>query len=65
MSGKLLPYMLQGLESKAVYDFVATHKGICALEHDGFVSLREIDVEKDWNHQYLKIVLKHEKEGSL
>lgn len=54
--------MLQGLESKAVYDYVATHKGICALEHDGFVSCKEVD---GWDHQYLKIVLKHEKEGSL
>ncbi|WP_145601355.1 hypothetical protein [Yersinia frederiksenii] len=59
MRRKLLSHMLQGLESRAVYDFVATHKGVCALEHDGFVSLREIDVKKDWDHQYLEIVLKH------
>lgn len=37
----------------------ATHPGICALEHDGFVSYEEID-EGDWKHPYLVIELKHE-----
>lgn len=59
MHCKLLAHMLQGLESQAVYDFVAEHKGICALEHDGFICLWKLDVEKDWLHPYLVIVLKN------
>ncbi|EHJ9221609.1 hypothetical protein V6D72_002958 [Salmonella enterica] len=59
MRRKLLAHMIQGIESKAVYDFVATYKGVCALEHDGFVSLRELNVRKDWNHPYLKLVRKN------
>ncbi|AJJ62085.1 hypothetical protein AT01_3154 [Yersinia aldovae 670-83] len=50
--------MLQGLESQAVYDFVREHPGICALEHDGFVSYDKIN-EGDWGHLYLYIVLKN------
>ncbi|EMF7826981.1 TPA: hypothetical protein ACJCXE_003060 [Yersinia enterocolitica] len=57
MRRKLLSHMLQGLESKAVYDYVARHKGICALEHDGFVSYKEVD---GWEHPYLRITLKHD-----
>lgn len=56
MRRKLLSHMLQGLESKAVYDYVATHKGVCALEHDGFVSYEEVT---DWSHPYLLIEQKH------
>ncbi|WP_246020024.1 hypothetical protein [Limnobaculum zhutongyuii] len=59
MRRKLLAHMLQGLESQAVYDFVAKQKGICALEHDGFVCRWKIDVDKDWRHPYLVIVLKN------
>ncbi|OAT41098.1 hypothetical protein M988_2275 [Hafnia paralvei ATCC 29927] len=59
MRRKLLAHMLQGLESQAVYDFVAKQKGICALEHDGFVCRWKLDVEKDWKHPYLVIVLKN------
>lgn len=59
MRRKLLAHMLQGLESQAVYDFVAKQKGICALEHDGFICLWKLDVEKDWLHPYLVIVLKN------
>ncbi|WP_431223689.1 hypothetical protein ACQ86O_00405 [Serratia sp. L9] len=59
MRRKLLAHMLQGLESRAVYDFVTAHLGlVCALEHDGFVSYCLID-EGDWQHPFLKIVLKH------
>jgi hypothetical protein len=59
MRRKLLAHMLQGLESRVVYEFVRTHPGlICALEHDGFVSYRLIDTG-DWQHPFLKIVLKH------
>ncbi|ECH9490540.1 hypothetical protein ZS48_001469 [Salmonella enterica subsp. enterica] len=56
MRRKLLSHMLQGLESQAVYDYVASHKGVCALEHDGFVSYEEVT---DWSHPYLLIEKKH------
>lgn len=59
MRRKLLSHMLQGLESYAVYEFVANHHGICALEHDGFICLWKLDVNKDWTHKYLRIVLKN------
>ena len=59
MRRKLLSHMLQGLESQAVYDFVAQakHIEVCALEHDGFVSYQP--VVKEWVHPYLKIVQKN------
>ncbi len=50
--------MIQGLESRAVYDYVSSHSGVCALEHDGFVSLHKL-FDGDWKHPYLDIVLKH------
>ncbi len=56
MRRKLLSHMLQGMESQAVYDYVATYKGVCALEHDGFVSYEEVT---DWSHPYLLIEKKH------
>lgn len=59
MRRKLLAHMIQGLESKAVYDFVISHDGVCALEHDGFVSYRKINITKDWKHPYLRLVLKY------
>ncbi|CAI1701043.1 hypothetical protein [Serratia marcescens] len=59
MRRKLLAHMLQGLESRAVYDFVASHGGVCALEHDGFISLNKL-FDDDWKHPYLRIVLKNE-----
>lgn len=59
MRRRLLAHMLQGLESRAVYDFVASHDGVCALEHDGFISLSKLS-DDDWQHQYLRIVLKNE-----
>lgn len=49
---KILSQMLQDLESKAVYDYVASHKGVCALEHDGFVSYEEVT---DWFYPSLMI----------
>ncbi|WP_186374379.1 hypothetical protein [Yersinia similis] len=58
MRRKLLAHMLQGLESQAVYDFVREHPGICALEHDGFVSYDKIN-ERDWQHPYLVIIQKN------
>ncbi|MFV8984667.1 hypothetical protein [Serratia fonticola] len=59
MRRKLMAHMLQGLESRAVYDFVAAHpRLVCALEHDGFVSYTKID-DEDWQHSFLKIVCKH------
>ncbi|EHD22795.1 hypothetical protein EH206_17210 [Brenneria nigrifluens DSM 30175 = ATCC 13028] len=59
MRRKLLAHMLQGLESRAIYDYVASHNGVCALEHDGFVSLSKLS-DDDWKHPYLRIVLKNE-----
>ncbi|HBQ3160775.1 TPA: hypothetical protein L7V75_001049 [Klebsiella variicola subsp. variicola] len=56
MRRKLLSHMLQGLESRAVYDYVISHKGVCALEHDGFVSYEEVT---DWSHPYLLIEKKY------
>ncbi|EIB99073.1 hypothetical protein [Pantoea sp. Sc1] len=56
MRRKLLSHMLQGLESQAVYDYVISHKGVCALEHDGFVTYEEVI---DWCHPYLLIKIKH------
>ncbi|MGL9710417.1 hypothetical protein, partial [Escherichia coli] len=41
---------------QAVYDYVTGHKGVCALEHDGFVSYEEVT---DWSHPYLLIEKKH------
>ncbi|MDN7221982.1 hypothetical protein [Providencia stuartii] len=58
MKRKLLAHMIQGLESRAVYDYVSSHSGVCALEHDGFVSLHKLS-DGDWQHEYLEIVLKH------
>lgn len=57
MRRKLLAHMVQGLESRAVYDYVSSNSGVCALEHDGFVSLHELD--GDWKHEYLEIDCKH------
>nr|ELR9637286.1 hypothetical protein [Citrobacter farmeri] len=59
MHRKLLAHMLQGLESSAVYDYVASNNGVCALEHDGFVSMSKLS-EDGWKHPYLRIVLKNE-----
>lgn len=58
MRRKLLAHMIQGLESRAVYDYVSAHSGVCALEHDGFVSLHELP-DGEWLRPYLDIVLKH------
>ncbi|MFJ5349884.1 hypothetical protein [Pectobacterium parvum] len=58
MRRKLLAHMIQGLESQAVYDYVRSHEGVCALEHDGFVSLHKL-ADDDWKHPYLEVVLKH------
>lgn len=42
--------------SQAVYEYVISHKGVYALEHDGFVSYQEV---ADWSHPYLLIEKKH------
>lgn len=54
---KLMAHMIQGIESRAVYDFVLSNKSVCALEHDGFVSLKELQ-DGAWQHPYLKLVMK-------
>lgn len=58
MRRKLLTHMIQGLESRAVYDYVRSHNGVGAVEHDGLVSLHELS-DGGWKHLYLEIVLKH------
>jgi len=58
MRRKLLSHILQGLESRAVYDYVALHTGVCALEHDGFISLHELS-RNAWQHPFLRIVMKN------
>lgn len=57
MLRKLLSHMLQGVKSQSVYDYVASHNGVCTLEHDGFVSYEEVT---EWAHPYLRIMLKNE-----
>ncbi|OMQ27331.1 hypothetical protein [Serratia oryzae] len=57
--GKILAHMLQGLESRAIYDTILANPGVCgSIEHDGLVSSEPIE----WNHPYLKLVLKHKSE---
>lgn len=50
--------MIQGLKGCEICDYVSLHSGICALEHDGFMSLHELS-DGGWKHEYLDIVLKH------
>ncbi|EGG5220072.1 hypothetical protein HJ628_004745, partial [Salmonella enterica] len=48
----VLSHMLQGIESKAVYEAVLANPGGCgSIEHDGMVSNCEIC----WNHPYLEL----------
>lgn len=57
-SRQLLAHMIQGIEADAVHTYVREGNAtIVALEHDGFVSMQPV---RDWNHPYLKLVLKHE-----
>lgn len=56
MRRKLLLHILQGLESRAVYDYVISYTGGCALEHDGFVSYKEVT---GWSYPYLLIEKKY------
>ncbi|MBU6520209.1 hypothetical protein KOL70_19830 [Pantoea sp. B270] len=52
----LLSHMIQGIESKAVYETILANPGICSsIEHDGLVTNCEIC----WNHPYLKLKMKH------
>lgn len=53
---RVLSHMIQGIESKAVYESILANPGICgSIEHDGLVSCREIT----WNHLYLVLKKKH------
>lgn len=53
---RLLSHMLQGIESKAVYEAVLANPGVCgSIEHDGLVSNSDIS----WNHPYLVLNKKH------
>ncbi|EIK0049899.1 hypothetical protein LJS53_003419 [Salmonella enterica] len=48
----VLSHMIQGIESKAVYEAVLANQGVCgSIEHDGLVTNREIC----WNHPYLEL----------
>ncbi len=52
----VLSHMNQGIESKAVYEAILAHLGVCgSIEHDGLVSSHEIH----WNHSYLDLRNKH------
>lgn len=53
---RVLSHMIQGIESKAVYETILQNPGVCgSIEHDGLVSSREIS----WSHPYLKLKKKH------
>lgn len=53
---RLLSHMLQGIESKAVYEAVLANPRVCgSIEHDGLVSNSDIS----WNHPYLVLNKKH------
>ncbi|QOV71259.1 hypothetical protein IP582_11200 [Citrobacter sp. BDA59-3] len=53
---RLLSHILQGIESKAVYEAVLANPGVCgSIEHDGLVTSCDIH----WNHPYLKLNKKH------
>ncbi|EBP5032462.1 hypothetical protein NCX79_002013 [Salmonella enterica] len=52
----VLSHMIQGIESKAVYEAILANPGVCSsIEHDGLVTNREIT----WNHPYLVLQKKH------
>ncbi|RRW67888.1 hypothetical protein EGJ48_19465 [Pantoea dispersa] len=53
---RVLSHMIQGIESKAVYETILANPGVCgSIEHDGLVTNCEIT----WNHPYLLIEKKH------
>lgn len=55
--GKILAHMIQGIESRAIYETILNNPNICgSIEHDGVVSSDPIN----WVHPYLKLKLKHE-----
>lgn len=52
----ILSHMIQGIESKAVYECILQNHGICgSIEHDGVVSSAKIV----WSHPYLDLKQKH------
>jgi hypothetical protein len=53
---RILSHMIQGIESKAVYEAILANSNICgSIEHDGLVTSREIS----WNHPYLELKKKY------
>ncbi|MFZ4214582.1 hypothetical protein ACOZB2_24580, partial [Pantoea endophytica] len=53
---RVLSHMIQGIESKAVYETILVNPGICSsIEHDGLVTNCEIR----WNHPYLELKKKN------
>ncbi|WP_261866553.1 hypothetical protein [Budvicia aquatica] len=54
---QILSHMIQGIESKAVYETILNNPGVCgSIEHDGLVSSTPLK----WVHPYLKLKLKHQ-----
>lgn len=52
----ILSHMIQGIESKAVYEAILANPSVCgSIEHDGMVSNSKIC----WDHPYLKLIKKH------
>ncbi|EGO7252413.1 hypothetical protein IU821_004086 [Salmonella enterica] len=52
----VLSHMIQGIESKAIYEVILANPGVCSsIEHDGLVCNAEIH----WNHPYLELKKKH------
>ncbi|ASE45511.1 hypothetical protein Q9625_000615 [Salmonella enterica] len=52
----VLSHMIQGIESRAVYEAILVNPGVCcSIEHDGMVSNCEIT----WDHPYLVLQKKH------
>lgn len=55
---RILTHIIQGIESKAIYDTILSNPHVCgSIEHDGVVSSEPIK----WVHPYLKLKLKHTK----
>ncbi|KGA40856.1 MULTISPECIES: hypothetical protein [Pectobacterium] len=53
---RILSHMIQGVESKAVYEAILANPGVCgSIEHDGIVSSKPIK----WKHSYLELIRKH------
>lgn len=53
---RVLSHMIQGIESKAVYETILANPDVCgSIEHDGLVSSAPLE----WQHSYLDLQQKH------